>query len=124
MIQELVDEGQPKDVILIVVHSVVDKINAQLAQAAETPAHVSPPLLDEAAILQSTATILNHAETEGTRSAGTVAALFVFLGAMCSLLIPNPEKTTSRPGEDEIPVTHGEWDLATPANTELHEKTL
>jgi MFS family permease len=124
VIQELIDQGQPKDVIVIVVHGVVDKINAQPAQAAETPSHVSPPLLNEAAILQSTATILNHAETEGTRSAGMVAALFVFLGAMCSLLIPNPEKTTSRPGEDEIPVIHGEWDLATPANTELHEKTL
>ena len=37
VIQELVDQGQPKDVILIVVQGVVGKINAQLAQAAGAP---------------------------------------------------------------------------------------
>jgi EmrB/QacA subfamily drug resistance transporter len=121
VIQELVNQGQPKDVILIVVGGVVSKINTELAKVQTIP-HGGPPLLDETAILQSTATILNHAETQGTRSAGLFAALFVFLGAMCSLLIPNPERTGRRPGEDEIAAALGEWDLATPANTEPQEK--
>ena len=115
------DQGQPKDVILIVVQGVVGQINAQLVKAEVAP-HDGPPLLDEVAMLQSTATILNHAEAEGTRNAGLFAALLVFLGALCSLLIPNPEKTRG-PGDDGIPDTHGEWDVAPPANTELHEQT-
>jgi EmrB/QacA subfamily drug resistance transporter len=106
VIQELVDQGQPKDVVLIVVGGVVSKINTELAKVETTP-HDGPPLLDETAILQSTATILNHAETEGTRSAGLFAALFVFLGAMCSLLIPNPEFPHHRKA-DTMPIAGAE----------------
>lgn len=104
VIQQLVDQGQPKDVILIVVQNVVGTINTQLAKTS-VAGHGGPPLLNETAILSSTATILNHAETQGTRTAGVFAALFVFLGALCSLLIPNPEDhRRRRPGagrEDE-----------------------
>jgi hypothetical protein len=37
---------------------------------------------------------------------------------------PNPEKTTRRPEDDGIPITHGERDVAPPTNIELHEQTL
>ena len=133
------DEGLIKDAMAVVdrgaSHTLLERvaeaavpshpewvIKTSRREAEDIMDHDGPPLLDEVAMLQSTATILNHAEAEGTRNAGLFAALLVFLGALCSLLIPNPEKTRG-PGDDGIPDTHGEWDVAPPANTELHEQT-
>jgi hypothetical protein len=122
VIQELVDQGQPKEVILIVVHGVVGEINAQIAKA-EATSHTRPPLFDEVVILQSTATILNAAETEGTRTAGLFAALFVFLGALCSLLIPNPE-VAGRRKEADTPASDSAWDLPALPPSEPVEPSL
>ena len=109
-IQQLVDQGQPKEVILPVVRRIVDGINSQTGQsgAAGGPPPgvvVGPPAgsggaptgtppgapqqLDKGAIVHATSVILDNAQTQGTRAAGMLAAVFVLLGALCSLLIPN-----------------------------------
>lgn len=87
-IQQLVNHGQPKEVILIVVQNVVEDINS--GQPTTSAGHAA---LDGTAIIQATSAILDEAETKGTRTAGLLAAIFVFLGALTSLLIPNTQKS-------------------------------
>lgn len=116
-IQQLVNQGQPKEVILPAVRHIVVGINSQMSQGSVaggpppgvvvgppagsggaptgTPAG-APPRLDEGAIVHATSVILDSAQTQGTRAAGVFAAVFVLLGALCSLLIPNSE-----PGEGD-----------------------
>jgi EmrB/QacA subfamily drug resistance transporter len=84
-IQQLINQGQPKEVILPVVRHIADEINSQVGASG------GPPKLDQDAIVQATSTILDDALTQGTRAAGVLAAVFVLLGAICSLLIPNME---------------------------------
>ncbi len=91
-IQQLVDQGQPKQVIIAVVRDVVKGINAGQQHGGPGGAPSGAPMLDEAAITHATGAILDDAETQGTRDAGMFAALFVLLGAVSSLLIPNPAR--------------------------------
>lgn len=92
-IQQLVNAGQPKDVIVTVVRKVAQGINSQ--QSRNIPGGSSgQPALDVAAITHATGAILDDAETQGTRDAGLFAAIFVFLGALSSLLIPNPPRSS------------------------------
>jgi MFS family permease len=83
-IQRLVDQGEPKEVILPAVGQIVVEINSRVGGASGGGA----PQLDQQAIVQATSAILDNAETQGTRTAGLLASLFVLLGALCSLLIP------------------------------------
>lgn len=117
-IQQLINQGEPKEVVLPVVRHIVDGINSQNGPTgaaggpppgvisvppttggadggAPTGATGGPPKLDEEAIVHATSVILDNAQTQGTRVAGLFAAAFVLLGAICSLLIPNIE-----PGEE------------------------
>lgn len=84
-IQQLINQGEPKEVVLPVVGHIVTNINAHLPPAGAG----GPPRLDQAAIVTATSGILDNAQTEGTRASGLFAALFVLLGALSSLLIPN-----------------------------------
>lgn len=117
-VQQLINQGEPKEVVLPVVRHIVDGINSQNGPTgaaggpppgvisvppttggadggAPTGATGGPPKLDEEAIVHATSVILDNAQTQGTRVAGLFAAAFVLLGAICSLLIPNIE-----PGEE------------------------
>jgi hypothetical protein len=97
-VQKLVNQGEPKQVVITVVSGVVRQINAGLASVPAGPAG-HPPLLDAPAITSATGAILDRAETDGARSAGDFAALFVLLGALSSLLIPNPERRDDTPAQ-------------------------
>ena len=99
-IQQLVNAGQPKEVIVTVVRNVAQGINSQ--QPGNIPGGApGQPTLDIAAITHATGAILDDAETQGTRDAGLFAAIFVFLGALSSLLIPNPPRSGDSEDNDE-----------------------
>jgi EmrB/QacA subfamily drug resistance transporter len=104
-IQQLINQGEPKEVILPVVRHIVVGINSQIGQSA---APAGPPPLDESAIIHATSAILDDAQTQGTRAASLLASLFVLLGALCSLLIPNsgsgPEENGKR--QKDAALTH------------------
>ncbi len=87
-VQKLVNQGAPKEVILPVVSGVAQGINARAAGAPGGSFGGQPPL-DVPAITKATSDIIDTAETEGARASGLAASLFVLLGALSSLLIPN-----------------------------------
>jgi EmrB/QacA subfamily drug resistance transporter len=104
-IQQLIDRGQPKEVIVAVVGNIVRGINSRQPQGAPDSPSKGVPALDEAAITRATGAILDDAETQGTRDAGIFAALFVLLGAASSLLIPNPERRDDRDAYRDVAYT-------------------
>lgn len=102
-IQRLVNQGAPKEVILPIVRGAAQGINAQQAGALGGSFGGQPPL-SVAAITKDTGDILDQAETEGARASGLFASLFVLLGALSSLLIPNGERRKEEETVVAVPV--------------------